>query len=185
MGASRVANNMAIDQPSESVEETVHRLKEEIDTLNQQQSEAPKTATYLGMTPDEAQDYDQRAAASRNLSGSSRSLPGRRARLASKLEGSRHTLGPSEPVVTVTEDAKMTLKRRKRLHGTVQKLIKSLPNESEKAEIGIEEAEELYREIRIENELITEDGQKASLKTGAKVDVVVEADSDAIQKKPE
>jgi len=51
---------MAIDQPSESVEETVHRLKEEIDTLNQQQSEALKTATYLGMTPDEAQDYDQR-----------------------------------------------------------------------------------------------------------------------------
>ncbi|PYX41163.1 MAG: hypothetical protein DMG81_04450 [Acidobacteria bacterium] len=79
----------------------------------------------------------------------------------------------------------MTLKRRKRLHGTVQKLIKSLPNESEKAEIGIEEAEELYREIRIENELVTEDGKKASLKTGAKVDVVVEADSDAIQKKPE
>ena len=51
---------MAIEQPSESVEETVHRLKEEIDRLNQQQSGALKTATYLGMTPDEAQEYDQR-----------------------------------------------------------------------------------------------------------------------------
>jgi len=79
----------------------------------------------------------------------------------------------------------MTLKRRKRLHGTVQKVIKPLPNQPEKAEIGIEEAEELYREIRIENELSTEDGQKASLKPGAKVDVIVEADSSATQKRPE
>jgi len=60
MVRSRVGDNMAIEQPSESIEETVHRLKEEIDRLNQQQSQALKTATYLGMTPDEAQEYDQR-----------------------------------------------------------------------------------------------------------------------------
>lgn len=79
----------------------------------------------------------------------------------------------------------MTRKKRKRLHGTVQKLIKSLPNEPEKVQIGIEEAEELYREIRVDNELTAEDGQKAHLKTGAKVDIILEADSDATQKKPE
>ncbi len=79
----------------------------------------------------------------------------------------------------------MTRKKRKRLHGTVQKLIKALPNEPEKAEIGIDEAEELYREIRVDNELTADDGQKVRLKTGAKVDVILEADSDATQKKPE
>ena len=37
---------------------TIHRLKEEIDKLTAQQDEALKTATYLGMTTDEAKDYE-------------------------------------------------------------------------------------------------------------------------------
>jgi hypothetical protein len=46
------------------------------------------------------------------------------------------------------------MKKRKKLHGTVQKLIKPvLPAQPEKAQINIEEADELYREIRIENTL--------------------------------
>jgi len=40
--------------------ETIHRLKEEIDKLTEQQTEALKTATYLGMTTDEAKEYEQR-----------------------------------------------------------------------------------------------------------------------------
>lgn len=40
--------------------EAVHRLKEEIDKLTLQQSKALRTATLVGMTPDEAQEYDQR-----------------------------------------------------------------------------------------------------------------------------
>lgn len=40
--------------------EAIHRLKEEIDKLTEQQSEALKTATYLGMTTDEAKEYEQR-----------------------------------------------------------------------------------------------------------------------------
>jgi len=43
----------------------------------------------------------------------------------------------------------------------------------------------LYREIRIENELTDERGDKAKLKEGADVDVVIEADSSATLKKPE
>jgi hypothetical protein len=79
----------------------------------------------------------------------------------------------------------MTKKRRK-LRGTVQKVIKpALPHEKERAEIGIEEADELYREIRVENVLTGPDGQKARLKPGAEVDVVVEADSDATLKQPD
>ena len=59
------------------------------------------------------------------------------------------------------------------------------PAVPEKAQIGVEEADDLYREIRIENVLTDENGEQARLKPGAKVDVVVEADSDATTKKPD
>ena len=76
----------------------------------------------------------------------------------------------------------MTKKRRK-LRGTVQKVIKpAFPHEKEKAEIGIEEADELYREIRVENVLTDADGNKVRLKPGAEVEVVVEAESSATLK---
>ena len=61
--------------------------------------------------------------------------------------------------------------------GTVEKIIKSpFPQEPEKAEISIEGADHLYREIRIENSLVDEKGKKVKLKEGAQVDVTVEAD---------
>jgi hypothetical protein len=41
---------------------TIHRIKEEIDRLSEQQKEALKTATFVGMTHDEAKDYDSRRA---------------------------------------------------------------------------------------------------------------------------
>ena len=76
-------------------------------------------------------------------------------------------------------------KKRKKLRGTVEKIIKSSnPSEPEKAEIALHEAEHLYREIRVENELTDDAGQKSSLKPGANVDVIVEADSDATVRKP-
>ena len=76
-------------------------------------------------------------------------------------------------------------KKRKKLLGTVEKVIKPIAkSEPEKAEIGIKGADDLYREIRIENVVTDEHGAKARLKLGAEVDVVVEADSDATTKKP-
>jgi hypothetical protein len=39
---------------------SVHRLKEEIDKLTELQANALKTATYLGMTTDEAKEYEER-----------------------------------------------------------------------------------------------------------------------------
>ena len=61
--------------------------------------------------------------------------------------------------------------------GTVEKIIKSpIPHELEKAEIAVEGADDLYREIRIENTLIDEDGKKVKLVKGAQVDITVEAD---------
>lgn len=72
------------------------------------------------------------------------------------------------------------MKRKKRLHGTVQKIIRSVdPNEPEKAQIAVEEADHLYREIRVENLMTNENGEKARLKPQAEVDVIIEADTDA------
>jgi hypothetical protein len=79
----------------------------------------------------------------------------------------------------------LVTKKRKKLRGTVAKVIKSPhPSQPEKAEIDIHDADDLYREIRVDNELTDDAGEKASLKPGAEVDVIVEADSDATLKKP-
>jgi hypothetical protein len=77
-------------------------------------------------------------------------------------------------------------RKRKKLQGTVQKVIKpAFPSQPEKAQIDIQGADDLYREIRIENEVTGEDGKSAKLKPGAEVDIIVEADSSATLKKPE
>lgn len=72
----------------------------------------------------------------------------------------------------------MKKKAKTKKRGRVQKIIK-FPYEPEKAEIAIEEADPLYQEIRIENVLEDEQGKKAKLKQGAKVDVIIEADPKA------
>lgn len=38
----------------------IHRLRQEIETLNAEQGAALKRATFLGMTPEEATIYDNR-----------------------------------------------------------------------------------------------------------------------------
>jgi hypothetical protein len=70
----------------------------------------------------------------------------------------------------------MTEKPSVTLPGTVEKIIKpSEPNEPEKAQISIEGADDLYREIRIENSLTAENGDEVRLKKGAEVNVTVNA----------
>jgi hypothetical protein len=66
----------------------------------------------------------------------------------------------------------------------VQKVLKPIvPLEPEKAQISVDEADELYREIRVENALTDENGERVRLKPGAEVDVILEADTDATTKK--
>ena len=63
------------------------------------------------------------------------------------------------------------------LPGTVEKIIPAIGNQvPEKAQIQLEGADELYREIRIDNKLEDADGNPVSLKKGADVDVTIEAD---------
>jgi hypothetical protein len=70
------------------------------------------------------------------------------------------------------------------LPGTVQKIIKTPnPKAPEQAEIVVENAEELYREIRVENTLVNEKGEEVRLKPGAPVEVTIEAnEKDTIKK---
>jgi hypothetical protein len=63
------------------------------------------------------------------------------------------------------------------LPGKVQKIIHPAdPAEPEKAQIEVEGADYLYREIRVENKLTDQDGHHVNLKPGAEVDVTIEAD---------
>jgi hypothetical protein len=66
------------------------------------------------------------------------------------------------------------------LPGTVEKIIPPVtPTEPEKAQIVVEGADHLYREIRVDNMLKDADGKEVSLKPGAEVEVTIEADIEA------
>jgi hypothetical protein len=78
------------------------------------------------------------------------------------------------------EEIGMNGKPSTSLPGVVEKIIKSRdPNEPEKAQITIEGADHLYREIRIENVLTDAEGNEVGLKPGAEVAVTVEAEPEA------
>ena len=63
------------------------------------------------------------------------------------------------------------------LPGTVEKIILAIGDHiPEKAEIKVEGADDLYREVRIENEIIDAEGNPVKLKKGAEVDLTIEAD---------
>ena len=65
------------------------------------------------------------------------------------------------------------------LPGRVERIIKPHPHsgEAEKAQIEVEGADHLYKEIRVPNRLIDDEGHKVKLKQGATVEVKIEADS--------
>jgi len=69
--------------------------------------------------------------------------------------------------------------------GQVEKIIPSPdPREPEKAQINIEAAEPLYREVRVENTLKDKEGNVVKLKKGAKVAVTIEATDSGVVPKP-
>jgi hypothetical protein len=74
----------------------------------------------------------------------------------------------------------MTEKPSVTLPGKVERIIEApTPAEPEKAQISVEGADALYREIRIENTLTDENGRQVHLKRGADVEVTIEADKAA------
>ena len=63
------------------------------------------------------------------------------------------------------------------LPGTVEKIIPAIGDHiPEKAEIKVEGADDLYREVRIENTMTDAEGSAVKLKKGAEVDVTIEGD---------
>lgn len=64
------------------------------------------------------------------------------------------------------------------LPGRVEKVIRPHPQtgEPEKAQISVEGADHLYKEIRVPNRLVDDNGQKVKLKPGAEVDITIEAE---------
>lgn len=80
----------------------------------------------------------------------------------------------------------MGKKSKKKLSGTVRKIIKPLhPSIPEKAQIDVHEAEDLYKEIRIDNKLKDEKGKEVQLKEGADVNITVEAEPEATTEVPD
>jgi len=74
----------------------------------------------------------------------------------------------------------MTQKPNVTLPGKVEEIIESPhPSEPERAQISVDGADTLYRELRIENKLTDENGHEVRLKEGADVDVTIEADKSA------
>jgi hypothetical protein len=69
------------------------------------------------------------------------------------------------------------------LPATVEKIIPPIGHEPEKAQISVDGAEPLFREIRIENKLENKDGAEVKLKKGAEVEITIAADPDATAKK--
>jgi hypothetical protein len=53
-------------------------------------------------------------------------------------------------------------KKRRKMRGTVAKVIPSLHDGEEKAEINIHGADPLYREVRVDNEVMDEDGTSSA-----------------------
>jgi hypothetical protein len=92
--------------------------------------------------------------------------------------------GPATVGSPRKEGGIMNKKSKAKKPGIVRKVIKPVhPSLPEKAEIAVEGADELYREIRIENTLEDEKGEKVRLKPGAEVEVIVEADKSATEPK--
>ena len=72
------------------------------------------------------------------------------------------------------------------LPGKVEKVITPHPStgEPEKAQIAVEGADHLYREIRVPNHLVDNKGHKVRLKEGDDVDVKIEADPNLSNRAP-
>jgi hypothetical protein len=61
------------------------------------------------------------------------------------------------------------------LPGTVERIIPAMPPvEPEKAQIIVEGADHLYKELRVENKLQDENGETVALTPGAEVKVTIE-----------
>ena len=68
------------------------------------------------------------------------------------------------------------------LPGTVEKVVQPVfSGDPEKAEIAVEGADDAHKKITIENTLIDKSGHEVHLNPGAKVEVTIQAEPEAIR----
>jgi hypothetical protein len=81
--------------------------------------------------------------------------------------------------VVVSTKAHHKKRASTKLPGTVERVIKPHPSstEPEKAQIAVEGADHLYRELRVPNKLTDEDGHPVKLKEGTEVEVKIESET--------
>jgi len=73
--------------------------------------------------------------------------------------------------------------RKRKLSASVEKIIPPLVSgDAETVEIRLDDGEDLYREIRIANIFTDQNGEAGSLRPGSRVNVIVEADTEAMPK---
>jgi hypothetical protein len=153
---------------------SAEELRRELDCLMREQVEGLKKQTFGGLQPQELHELEERLKRIRELSADYLALMKRQLeKPASKETAMAEKLTTEKPAVT--------------LPGKVDKIIETPDlDKPEKAQISVEGADTLYKEIRIENELTDEKGKKVRLKEGAEVDVTVEADkSETVPKRKE
>jgi hypothetical protein len=140
----------------------VDELKQELQKLMQEHVENLKKREFLAGTKEQLQNEEELLTRIREVSADyivamRRHLSPRKAKGESM---------PDRPSVT--------------LPGKVDKVIEPAePGEPETAQISVESADPLYREIRIENTLKDSEGKEVHMKENADVEVTIEADKDA------
>jgi hypothetical protein len=150
---------------------SIEDLRRELDRLMREQVEDLKKQTFGGLQPEELRELEERLKRIRELS-------------AEYLGAMKRTL--ERPAEKETAMAQKATKEKPAVTfpGKVDRIIETPDlDEPEKAQISVEGADTLYKEIRIENELTDEKGKKVRLKEGADVDVTVEAGKDATEPK--
>jgi len=153
---------------------SVEELRRELDALIREQVESLKKQTFGGLQQAEMREQEDRLKRIRELSANYL------AALKRELERPRIKETRMGNKSDVTDKPNVTLP------GKVEKIIETPDShEPEQAQISVEGAETLYKELRIENTLTDENGNEVRLKEGADVDVKVEADKDATEPKNE
>jgi hypothetical protein len=106
--------------------------------------------------------------------------PGNATRASVKKEMAKPRMAKSARITELNLDtARIPEQPSTTMPGSVDRIIPPLrPRQQEKAQIAVEGADRLHRDLRIENTLTDEHGDDVRLKKGAHVDVTVTAKDD-------
>src|SRR5438477_5615266 len=139
------------------------KIRDELNHLMEELVESLKRQTFLGFDESEFHRQEERIKRIREVSADFlAAMKERRAETLMSVHAPHNPKREHE-----SEKPSVTLP------GKVEKIIEPpSPKEPEKAEISIDRADDLYKEIRIENTL-SENGNEVGLKKGADVDVTI------------